>query len=558
MRFFATRSIRQWLIPMDGDQSVRSLASWAWLLCLLLALCPAQSSSSSHPSNLTIPSAIASSCKNTLYPLSCEHELLSMATSPSHTVREHFDLSVQFAMNQIQSALLLVQKPNPIKKEAGPQLPTGMDDCFELLTDSLKQLSDVMDTKKDPTPDDIQTWLSASLTSQGTCLDSLSTVNSGKEKDLMAALANNLTEFISNSLALYKASGATELTKKKRTAGGGRNRKLLSDDHFPAWVSAGDRKLLEASLDEMGERLVVAQDGTGTHTTIGDAIAFASLAANGGRSVIHVTAGMYSENLKVPGGSKILLVGDGKGKTVVTGHKSVKGGSTTFGSATLAATSDGVMVRDMTIENTAGPENHQAVALLVKSDRSVIYRCAIVGYQDTLYTHSGRQFYRDTDIYGTVDFIFGNSAAVFQNCNIFPRKGGSGQKNYITAQGRSDPNQNTGISIQRCRIQGSSDTFLGRPWKKYSRTVFMQSFLDNSIDSSGWAAWAGGSNSNSLFYGEYMNSGPGAGTGGRVRWPGVHPALSVAEASKFTVAEFIAGTSWLPSTGVEFNSGLGA
>ncbi|KAG9459765.1 hypothetical protein H6P81_004273 [Aristolochia fimbriata] len=503
---------------------------------------------------------------------------MAAASPGSHTGKELFDLSVQFAMNRVQSAHQVLARQLSLLyniEEAGPRRsPTGMDDCLELLTDTLRHLSNVMATDHtDPTtPDDIRTWLSAALTSQGTCLDSLDG-GLATERDAVAALAKNLTHFISNSLALYEHTGATTnerlvtQTKKSKYPAGG-HRKLLSDGRFPSWVTAGDRKLLEASPEELGERLVVAQDGTGTHATVADAIAFASLAASpgGGRSVIHVTAGTYNENLKIPGGSNILLVGDGKGKTVITGHKNVQDGSTTFGSATLAATGDGVMIRDMTIENTAGPAKHQAVALLVKSDKAVIYRCAIVGYQDTLYTHSSRQFYRDTDIYGTVDFIFGNSAAVFQNCNIFVRRPGSDQKNYVTAQGRSDPNQNTGISIQACRIQGTSDlapvkrknpTFLGRPWQKYARTVVMQSFLDDAVDPAGWASWAGGSNSRTLYYGEYMNSGPGAGTGGRVRWPGVHPAMSVAEATGFTVAEFIGGTSWLPSTGVEFSSGLG-
>lgn len=63
----------------------------------------------------------------------------------------------------------------------------------------------------------------------------------------------------------------------------------------------------------------------------------------------------------------------------------------------------------------------------------------------TRYTHSLRQFYRECDIYGTVDFIFGNAAAIFQNCSLFARKPLPDQKNIFTAQGRSDPNQNTGI-----------------------------------------------------------------------------------------------------------------
>lgn len=221
----------------------------------------------------------------------------------------------------------------------------------------------------------------------------------------------------------------------------------------------------------------------------------------------------------------------------------------------------GFIAKGLTIINNSGPNKHQAVALRVGADKSVVYQCSIQGYQDTLYTHSNRQFYTETDIYGTVDFIFGNSAVVLQNCNIQPRKPGGGQRNSITAQGRSDPNQNTGISIHKSRIQAASDlggtaTYLGRPWQKYSRTVVLKTYIDGSISSAGWEEWSGSFALSTLFYGEYGNTGPGSDTSGRVKWGGVHPALSDEEASQFSVAEFIAGNYWLPDTGVGFISGL--
>lgn len=127
----------------------------------------------------------------------------------------------------------------------------------------------------------------------------------------------------------------------------------------------------------------------------------------------------------------------------------------------------------MTFENTAGPQKHQAVALRSSSDFSVFYSCSFKGYQDTLYVHSQRQFYRNCDIYGTIDFIFGDAIVVLQNCNIFVRKPMSSQQNTVTAQARKDPNENTGIVIHNSRVMAASDlrpvqgtfkTFLGRPW----------------------------------------------------------------------------------------------
>ena len=123
-------------------------------------------------------------------------------------------------------------------------------------------------------------------------------------------------------------------------------------------------------------------------------------------------------------------------------------------------------------------------------------------------THCNRQFYAEDDIASTVDFIFGDSAVVIQkviqNCDIQAPRPNPGQKDTVTAQGRTDPNQNTGISIHKCRITGAPDLggtplYLGRPWQKYSRTVVMESFLDRSISPAGWLEWSGQFALNTLY-----------------------------------------------------------
>lgn len=231
---------------------------------------------------------------------------------------------------------------------------------------------------------------------------------------------------------------------------------------------------------------------------------------------------------------------------------------------TAAAVGDGFMARGITFRNTAGAKNHQAVAFRSGSDLSVFYQCSFEGYQDTLYVHSQRQFYRDCNIYGTVDFIFGNAAAVFQNCNIYPRNPPN-KTNTLTAQGRTDPNQNTGIIIHNCRVTAASDlkpvqssvkTYLGRPWQKYSRTVFMKTFLDSLINPAGWMPWSGDFALSTLYYGEYQNTGPGSSTANRVKWGGYRVITSATEASKFAPGNFIAANSWLPATNVPFTATL--
>nr|GMC64752.1 probable pectinesterase/pectinesterase inhibitor 34 [Ipomoea batatas] len=272
------------------------------------------------------------------------------------------------------------------------------------------------------------------------------------------------------------------------------------------------------------------------------------------------------QNLKI-GRKKtnVMMIGDGKGKTIIAGGSSVADNMTTFHTAAFAATGAGFIAKDITFENWAGPAKHQAVALRIGADHAVIYRCQIIGFQDTLYVHSQRQFYRECEIYGTVDFIFGNAAVVLQNCTIYARKPMAGQKNTITAQNRKDPNQNTGISIHASRILATSDldsskanfsTYLGRPWKMYSRTVVMMSYIGDHVHPRGWLEWNATFALDTLYYGEYMNSGPGAALARRVSWPGYRVITLPVEASKFTVAQFIFGSSWLPSTGVAFLAGL--
>ncbi|KAH9329974.1 hypothetical protein KI387_002082, partial [Taxus chinensis] len=341
------------------------------------------------------------------------------------------------------------------------------------------------------------------------------------------------------------------------------------NEAFPSWLSVGDRRLLQVPASVLQANAIVAKDGSGQYKTIADAVK-AAPSKSSQRYIIYVKAGLYSENVTVSRKkTNLMFVGDGMGKTIVAAGRNVNDGSTTFRSATFevnplvnaAASGKGFIARDMSFTNIAGPAKHQAVALRVGADYSAVFRCNFIGYQDTLYVHSLRQFFRECNIYGTVDFIFGNAAVVLQNCNIFVRKPMPNQKNTVTAQNRKDPNQNTGISIHNCKVVAARDlipvknafpTYLGRPWKLYSRTVFMQTFLDDLINPAGWLEWSGDFALKTLYYGEYRNTGPGASLDGRVKWPGFRVIKTADEASQFTVGTFISGSAWLPSTGISF------
>ncbi|KAM0949114.1 putative pectinesterase [Dioscorea sansibarensis] len=130
---------------------------------------------------------------------------------------------------------------------------------------------------------------------------------------------------------------------------------------------------------------------------------------------------------------------------------------------------------------------------------------------------------------------------------------------------QKDPNENTGISIHDTvvaaapdlkPVQGSFRTFLGRPWKQYSRTLFMKTSIGGVIDPAGWLEWDGDFTLTTLYYGVYMNSGDGAGTGGREKWPGYRVITAVSGTAKFTVKNFLAGDSLIPSTKIPYTSVL--
>ncbi|CAA2985595.1 probable pectinesterase pectinesterase inhibitor 7 [Olea europaea subsp. europaea] len=225
-----------------------------------------------------------------------------------------------------------------------------------------------------------------------------------------------------------------------------------------------------------------------------------------------------------------MMIGDGINQIIITGNHSFVDGWTIFNSSTFAVVGRGFVAVNSTFRNTAGAIKHHAVTVRNGADLSTFYSCSFEAYKDTLYVHSLRQFYRECDIYGTVDFIFGNAPAVFQNCNLFPRLPMPNQFNAITAQGRTDPNQNTGISIQNCAIQPADDlnttsiqTYLGRPWKEFSMTIYMQR--------------------------------AGSNTSGRVDWSGFHVIHST-DATNFTVSTFLLGDDWSFDTGVPYEGGL--
>ncbi|VFQ65059.1 unnamed protein product [Cuscuta campestris] len=396
-------------------------------------------------------------------------------------------------------------------------------------------------------------------------VDSSSFSSSSEE----ASAANNANSFSSSS-----SSTGVDPT----SVGSGRT---LKGVHFPAWMKKSDRKLLVSRQRGGGERArvgsanvqpnaVVAQDGSGQYKTITEAInAYnppANAAGNGTRHVIYVKAGVYDEYVLITRKqTNIFMYGDGPTKTIVTGKKCNRDGVSTFRTAPFAVVGNGFICKSMGFRNTAGPEGHQAVALRVQSDMSAFYNCRMDGYQDTLYTQTHRQFYSNCVITGTVDFIFGDAAAVIQNSVIVVRRPMDNQQNSVTAHGRTHNAEPTGLVIQNCQIIAEDaleankteiPSYLGRPWKPYSRTVILHSTMGDFIRPEGWMPWAGDFGLDTCDYREFGNRGPGADTTRRVTWKGYHALTNANDAMRFTVERFIQGNHWLPATGAPYFLGL--
>lgn len=227
-----------------------------------------------------------------------------------------------------------------------------------------------------------------------------------------------------------------------------------------------------------------------------------------------------------------------------------------------AVLGDGFMAQDITFENDAGSESGQAVALLCSANHTIFYRCKFIGYHDTLYAKQGSQYYRECDIYGTVDFIFGFATAVFQKCNLYGRVS-KYQKVTFTAQGRQSLDEKSGFTLQGCYFTAAPEAgmganisgFLGRPWFPYSTVMVMESFLDTIITSSGWREWSDTPETNAIYL-EYNNWGPGADTSGRVHWSGFKVVTDAKEAMPYTASHFIQGDEWIPPTKVPYDAGF--
>lgn len=539
------------------------------ILLFSLFLFFASLSSSSRPHHhhhksppLTPSSSTASqirlACNATRYPDQCisslsEPGLLPPDPNPTQIIRSAISLSLQ-NLETAQSKLRSI-----LDASAGNLNRTNAaNTCLQLLSYSKHRTLSTDNALTRGRIKDARAWTSASLVYQYDTWSALKYVNdTAQVGEAMSFLDGVLIHVTSNALSMmvsYDNFGddlaswtppATErdgFWEKTGPAGMGSDPVALG---FPTGLK---------------EDVAVCKTGECGYKTVQDAVNAAPNNSGERKFVIKISEGVYAETVRVPFEKKnVVFVGDGMGKTVITGSLNAgMPGMTTYNTATVGVVGDGFMARDITFQNTAGPDAHQAVAFRSDSDFSLLENCEFLGNQDTLYAHGLRQFYKSCRIQGNVDFIFGNSACVFQDCEILiaPRQLNpeKGEKNAVTAHGRIDPSQSTGFVFLNCLINGTEEymklykanpkvhkNFLGRPWKDYSRTVFIGCNMEALITPDGWLPWSGDFALQTLYYGESKNKGLGSDRSQRVSWSSEIPEEHV---HVYSVANFIQGDEW--------------
>lgn len=303
-----------------------------------------------------------------------------------------------------------------------------------------------------------------------------------------------------------------------------------------------------------GYDIIVARDGSGDFKTVQGAIDSVPK-DKGQRVVIFIKKGIYKEKIQISK-NLISLIGEDRDQTILTYNDFAKkigpygyqmGTSAT---PTLSINGNDAVVENITIENSSGTGliYGQAVAVSANGDRLVFRNCALLAYQDTLFTGGiGRQYYENCFIKGDVDFIFGSATAVFNKCRIYSINRGEDPNGYLTAASTS-PIQQYGYVFINCKLETGAaapqSVFLGRPWEGFSAVAYINCWMGPHIKAEGWDNWNKPKYETTARYSEYGSSGPGGSMEKRVKWA---KQLTVEEVKEYTVEKILAGEDgWNP------------
>jgi pectinesterase len=293
--------------------------------------------------------------------------------------------------------------------------------------------------------------------------------------------------------------------------------------------------------------LTVAQDGTARFKTIQEAIMAVPAGSSTNPVLIHIKPGTYKELIYIQHEKRFFhLMGENPETTVITFNlnANLKGLDEkpigTFRTPTAVIDADDFMAENITFENSAGPVG-QALAIRVDGDRCVFRNCRFLGWQDTIFLNRGRQYFENCYIAGHVDFIFGAATSFFEKCRIHCLRDG-----YITAASTPD-NHEYGFVFSHCTITGETPqvkTFLGRPWRLFASTIFLNTEMSSVVRPQGWNNWGKREAEKTARYAEFSNTGPGAGSSERVPWA---KQLTKKQARSITPKNVLAGSDgWNP------------
>jgi pectinesterase len=289
--------------------------------------------------------------------------------------------------------------------------------------------------------------------------------------------------------------------------------------------------------------IVVAADGTGEFTSVQEAVN-SIRAYMSDTTFMFIKNGTYREKVIIPSWvTNLFMKGESVENTIITwnDHANIRNMGT-FRTYTVWVLGASFTAEDITFENNAEMLG-QAVAVHVDGDRAVFRRCRLLGNQDTLLTanQESRQYYEECYIEGTTDFIFGPATAWFEKCQIHSKK-----NSYVTAASTVE-GQQYGYIFNRCRLTAADSitkVYLGRPWRPFAATLFLNCELGSHIVPEGWHNWDKPSNEQTARYAEYHNTGPGANPAARVSWS---RQLSRREAKAVTVEKvFARHDGWNP------------
>lgn len=278
--------------------------------------------------------------------------------------------------------------------------------------------------------------------------------------------------------------------------------------------------------------IVVSKSGDGDYKTVQDAINSVRAFDPDYSYVISVKEGVYYEKIIIHDYlSDLKIVGEDAYKTIISNNDhALINNMGTFQTYTMIIRGNDITLENITIENNA-PMVAQAVALHTEGSQLIFINCRFLGNQDTIYTGglNSKLYFHDCYIEGTTDFIFGPSTSWFENCSILCKR-----NSYITAA--STPKDvKYGYIFNNCNITVSDEVtsvYLGRPWRPYAMTLFMNTSLPVEINTLGWHNWNNNDNEKTARYLEYNNTGEGSNISQRVNWS---KQLTFEEATNITL-----------------------